>query len=258
MARDYQYNYSELKPSVFNATKRERKANTMVRVCRDYCGEQGVDIENLTLLDVGSSSGIIDNYLADHFGEVHGIDIDETGMRHARETFTKQNLFFAAGDAMALTQQDNSIDVIVCSQVYEHVPDAAQMFTEIHRVLRPGGFCYFAGNNRLMYMEPHYQLPLLSVIPRPLAHYYLRMAGKGDYYHEKHFSYWGLRRLCRDFHIVDYSRKVIAEPERFGADYMLKPGSTRQRLANIVASTMPWLAPHIWLLQKPATTAPAG
>ena len=132
------------------------------------------------------------------------------------------------------------------------------MFTEIHRVLRPGGFCYFAGNNRLMYMEPHYQLPLLSVIPRPLAHYYLRMAGKGDYYHEKHFSYWGLRRLCRDFHIVDYSRKVIAEPERFGADYMLKPGSTRQRLANIVASTMPWLAPHIWLLQKPATTAPAG
>ncbi|NND66703.1 MAG: hypothetical protein HKN19_03855, partial [Halioglobus sp.] len=93
---------------------------------------------------------------------------------------------------------------------------------------------------------------------RPLAHRYLRIAGKGDFYHEKHLSYWGLRNLCRDFHIIDYSHKVIAEPERFGVEYMLKPGSTKHRLARLVATTLPWLAPHIWLLQKPASIADAG
>ncbi|NND69645.1 MAG: class I SAM-dependent methyltransferase, partial [Halioglobus sp.] len=166
MARDYQYNYSELKPSLFNVQKRERKADTMVRVCSDFAGAQ--EIGKLTLLDVGSSNGIIDNYLADHFGEVYGIDIDEPAMLHAQNAFDKPNLHFMAGDAMAMSQPDNSIDVIVCAQVYEHVPDAQKMFREIHRVLKPGAFCYFAGNNRLMYMEPHYKLPFLSVIPRPL------------------------------------------------------------------------------------------
>ncbi len=73
--------------------------------------------------------------------------------------------------------------------------------------MKPGGFCYFSGNNRVMIMEPHYKLPFLSLLPRPLAHRYMRLAGKGDYYHEKHVSYWGLRELCKKFHIIDYSEK---------------------------------------------------
>ncbi|AQA16848.1 hypothetical protein BST95_19360 (plasmid) [Halioglobus japonicus] len=248
MDRDYQYNYSALKPSVFNAEGRERKARTVLKVCQDYLARE--DLTDLTLLDVGSSSGIIDNLLADYFGTVFGVDIDEPAMAHARETFAKPNLHFAAGDAMALEQDDASVDVVVCSHVYEHVPDASQMFREIYRVLKPGGFCYFSGNNRLMYMEPHHKLPLLSVIPRPMAHYYLRAAGKGDFYHEKHVSYWALRKLCEAFNFSDYSARVIAEPTRFGVDYMLPPGSLKHRLAHFVARGLPWLTPHIWVLAK--------
>jgi len=251
MTREYQLNYSRLKPSVFDAPARERKARTVVRVCQDFL--QREDLGSLTLLDVGSSSGIIDNFLADYFNEVYGIDIDEPAMSHAQDMFQKDNLHFAQGDAMHLTQADDSVDVVVCSHVYEHVPDAQRMFDEIWRVLKPGGFCYFSGNNRLMLMEPHYHLPFLSLLPRPLAHLYMRITGKGDYYHEKHVSYWSLKTLVRRFQRTDYSARVIANPEKFEVTYMLRPGTLKHRLARRVATWARWATPHIWVLQKPGS-----
>lgn len=256
MARDYQYNYTSLMPSLFNSDKRIKKADTIVRVCRDFAHPS--DLSQLNLLDVGSSNGIIDNYLADFFGQVVGIDIDEPAMAHARETFHRENLNFHTGDAMQMSFPDNSFDVVVCTQIYEHVPDASRMFSEIFRVLKPGGFCYFSGNNRIMFMEPHYRLPLLSLLPRPLAHQYVRLSGKGSHYHELHFSYWTLKRMCKDFTIVDYSHKVISEPEMFGVDYMIKKGSPKWRVARFLAAYAKWASPMMWILQKPAPVQTAA
>jgi len=249
MTRDYQYNYSALQPSVFNSDKRIRKAETIARVCQDFVGTR--DLSQLHLLDVGSSSGIIDNHLADYFGHVTGIDIDAPAMAHARNTFCKENLSFEQGDAMQMHVADNSFDVIVCTQIYEHVPNASQMFSEIFRVLKPGGFCYFSGNNRVMLMEPHYNLPLLSLLPRPLAHRYVRIMGKGDNYHELHFTYWTLKRLCGKFRIFNYSARVVADPDKFGVSYMVKRGSPKWLAAKFIARYMPWIAPAMWILQKP-------
>ena len=88
------------------------------------------------------------------------------------------------------------------------------MMNEIHRVLKMGGVCYFAAGNRLMYNEPHHNLPLLSVLPRPLAHIYIRMAGKANFYYEKHLSYWGLKQLVQQFKRVDYTVAVTIESEK--------------------------------------------
>mgnify|MGYP003127807952 CR=1 FL=1 len=82
MERDYQLDYSKIRPSVFDTDARARKAITIVKVCQDFL--QQTDLGQLSLLDVGSSSGIIDNLLADHFGTVHGIDIDEPAMTFAQ------------------------------------------------------------------------------------------------------------------------------------------------------------------------------
>ena len=248
MTRDYQYNYSQLKPSVFDTDLRRKKAATILAVCRDFLRTEQLD--GLKLLDVGSSSGIIDDYLADYFGEVSGIDIDEPAMAFAREQFDKPNLSFNQGDAMQLHAADNSYDVVLCCHVYEHVPDARLLFKEIYRVLKPGGFCYFSGNNRVMWMEPHYRLPLLSLLPRPLAHLYMRAFGKGRYYHEQHLSYGALKKIVRDFKLVDYSARIIAEPEKFAASYMLQTNTLKWRLANWVANYAKWATPHIWILAK--------
>jgi len=251
MERNYQYSYSQLKPSLFDTDKRVLKAETIVRVCQDFLKRQ--DLSDLHLLDVGSSNGIIDNHLAKHFGRVSGIDIDEPAMAHARATFVRDNLEFHYGDAMNISVASNSIDVVVCTQIYEHVPDAKTLFREIHRILKPGGFCYFSGNNRLMLMEPHYHLPFLSMLPRALAHRYVKLAGRAEYYHEKHYSWWTLRRMCKQFTVVDYSAAVVADPRKFAVDYMLPEGSAKWQVANLISRYAKWASPMMWILQKRST-----
>jgi SAM-dependent methyltransferase len=46
-------------------------------------------------------------------------------------------------DLMALSYDDASIDLIVSSDVFEHVPDPYLAHAEVHRVLRPGGHHVF-------------------------------------------------------------------------------------------------------------------
>ena len=227
----------------------------MVRVLAECINQ---DIASLSVLNVGGSAGVIDEYLARSFGQVTGIDIDEKAIGYAKANFKRDNLSFETGDAMNLVYKANSFDVVICSQVYEHVMDADTMMVEIYRVVKPGGLVYFAAGNRLMLIEPHYKLPLLSVLPRPLSHLYLRICGKGSYYYEKHLSYWGLKKLVGSFEITDYTKKILFDPEKYKADYMIKPGSTKQKIGCFLSRYLYWLVPgYIWVLRKPKQ-APAA
>ena len=234
---------------MYDVPGRERKARTMVAVLQD-CLE--APLKSMSLLNVGGSAGIIDNVLADHFASVVGIDIDVRAVEHARQNYGKPNLSFHVCDALALGFADHAFDVVICSQVYEHVPDPEKMMAEIFRVLRPGGVCYFAANNRLMWNEPHYNLPLLAVMPGTLADVYVRLAGRAPYYHERHYTYWGLRRLVRRFVIRDYTLLIISAPQRYHADYMIRPGTVQALIARFLAAYLYWLIPgYIWVLEKP-------
>ena len=167
--RGYQHNFSRMvEGAMYNHHVRERKAKTILAILQDFLNQNL--LSSLCLLDVGSSTGIIDNFLADHSLKVTGIDIDKEAIEYAQQTFQKHNLDFMVDDLMNLSFPDNTFDVIVCTQIYEHVPDARTMMKEIFRVLKPGGICYFAAGNRLAVMEPHYRLFFLSIIPRQLAH----------------------------------------------------------------------------------------
>ena len=225
----------------------------MLAVLSDHFGER---VHDLDLLDVGASTGIIDNVLAGAIRNVVGIDIDAMAIAYATREFGRGNLSFVVGDAMALPFGSGSFDLVACTHVYEHVSDAQKMLDEIFRVLKPGGACYFAAGNRLMWTEPHYGLPLLSVVPRPLAHAYVRIAGKAARYHELHLTHRGLRRLVGRFKLHDYTRKIVAAPEAFVAGYMLRPGSLKAMLAKLLSKHLYWLMPgYIWVLEKPRPSA---
>lgn len=247
--RGYQHNFSgTCAGAMYDDEGRERKARTMVAVLDDFFSRE---LSSLSLLDIGASTGIVDSFLADFFGRVIGIDIDRPAISFANKKNKKPNLAFTLGDGMNLAFKNNSFDIVICAQIYEHMPNATKLMAEVQRVMRPNGVCYFAAGNRIKVMEPHYNLPLLSVIPRPLAHIYLRLLRRGTFYYENHLSYWGLKRLVAEFEIHDYTSKIIEDPERYHVEYMVSPGSPKQRVARYILRYAYSLCPgYIWLLRK--------
>ncbi|MFC3813560.1 class I SAM-dependent methyltransferase [Lysobacter sp. GCM10012299] len=253
--RGYQYDFSVDNPAMHSTEGRRRKAVTMLAVLGEHLGAEA--LSNARILNLGCSTGLIDEVLAEKASEVVGIDIDQVAIDAANARPTPANCRFVQGDAMAIGFADESFDVVICSQVYEHVPDAGKMISEIHRVLVPGGVCYFAATNRLCVVEQHYHLPFLSIVPVPLAHLYLRLAGKGRYYHERHLTWWGLRRLVAQFQVDDYTARLLAAPDRFGVRYMVGSGAKR-RLILAMSRMAYWAFPgYVWLLQRKALSKSA-
>jgi ubiquinone/menaquinone biosynthesis C-methylase UbiE len=245
----YQYNYSDLDPILYNFAGREIKAKKILAVLSDYLPE---GLDKLNLLDIGSSTGIITYLLSSSFSSAIGIDIDENAVTYSKTHFQSDKLKFLVADSMQLPFQDNTIDVVNCTQVYEHVPDSKILIQEIYRVLKPRGICFFSAGNRIVWMEGHYNLPLLSVMPKFMAHGYMRLMGKGKYYYETHLTYWGLKRLVRKFSIIDYTRTVIQYPEKFTATDMITEGSRKQKLYLFILKIAYWACPnYIWILKKP-------
>jgi dolichol-phosphate mannosyltransferase len=82
-------------------------------------------------LDIGcGSSRIIQNA-----PESIGLDVEQAKLRFLRKT----NSRLVRGSCFDLPFADHSFSTIVNSQMIEHVPYSAAMFTELNRVLKPGG-----------------------------------------------------------------------------------------------------------------------
>jgi ubiquinone/menaquinone biosynthesis C-methylase UbiE len=245
--KGYQLNLSRGDSVLKDVKGRTQKFKKILSVIQDFHRET----QPLNCLDIGCSSGVITSLLGDYFSTAIGIDIDQEAVQYAQNHFASPRVHFSIADSMALPFRDNSIDVIVCNHVYEHVPEANQLVGEVYRVLREDGFCYFSAGNKYMVIEGHYHLPFLSWLPRPLAHLYLKWTGKADFYYEKHLSLRGLKRLVRQFRIHDYTLSIIRDPERFSGTDLLNPGSFLYTWIRRWAPYLyPWIPTYIWVLTK--------
>lgn len=247
--RGYQLEYARDNAAMHSAQGRQSKAATMLLVLREAMGAGLADAE---VLNLGCSTGIIDEFIAPHVRTMTGVDIDAPAVALAQSRRVASNVIFRVDDAMGLAFGDASFDIVICSQVYEHVPDPTRMMSEIWRVLRPGGVCYFAVTNRWAVIEKHYQLPFLSWLPCGLANAYVRLMGRSDAYYERHLGYGELLSLASAFHIEDWTGKIIADPENYAAGYLF-PGRVRRTVAGAMYRTLRPLFPgFVWLLRKDA------
>ncbi|HRU01788.1 MAG TPA: hypothetical protein P5239_08810, partial [Victivallales bacterium] len=82
----YQKCFSENHPELYNFLQREQKAKKIIAVLKDFVKD---DLSKLRLLDIGSSTGIMTNFLSSHFYETTGVDIDEKGIIFSSENFRK-------------------------------------------------------------------------------------------------------------------------------------------------------------------------
>ena len=100
------------------------------------------------VLDLGSGAGndcFVARATVGDTGHVTGIDFTEDMLLKAEENRKKlgyQNIEFIKGDIEKMPLPDNSFDVVLSNCVLNLVPDKNKAFSEIMRVLKPGGhFC---------------------------------------------------------------------------------------------------------------------
>ena len=133
------------------------------------------------VLEIGCGSGVIASTLK-RLGspdlEVHAVDVVDNRLTH-------DGFAFRLVEGTTLPYDDDTFDVVITNHVIEHVGDVdAQLhhLAEIRRVLRKDGRVYLAVPNTYRLVEPHFRLPFLSWLPRPLADRYVRLTGKGTHY----------------------------------------------------------------------------
>jgi 2-polyprenyl-3-methyl-5-hydroxy-6-metoxy-1,4-benzoquinol methylase len=211
----YQHNYSLHFPATKDTSTRQRKANKIRQAL--VSNLQREDLLGLFCLDLGCSVGIISQTLASAGARIIGIDIDVSALKLAISGRAGQAAF-VLGDVGAIPFPDESFDVLICSQVYEHAPSLSLLVQEIRRVLKTGGIVFFSGPNRWAVMEEHYHLPFLSWLPKAWADHYVRWSGRASEYYESPRSAAELRSALVGFTIHDLTPEIFRHPEQYAME----------------------------------------
>lgn len=101
--------------------------------------------EGNTVVDLGSGAGndaFVARAITGNSGKVIGIDMTPEMIAKARENADKlgfNNVEFRHGDIENIPIAANSADVIISNCVLNLVPDKQRAFTEMFRILKPGG-----------------------------------------------------------------------------------------------------------------------
>ena len=106
--------------------------------------------ESGIMLDVGCGEGRHIFGIMQEHPEMKciGLDMDNGSLHKAEEGYeyfksiSNVGAEFLKGSAYSLPFLDNSLDLIVCSEVLEHLHQYNDAVKEIHRVLKPGGKFY--------------------------------------------------------------------------------------------------------------------
>lgn len=91
-------------------------------------------------IEVGPGGGPYIELLCDLFAEVVATDVEESYLDHVRATHgQRDNLHMLLDDITRSRLDPESFDLVLCSEVIEHISDPHGVLRGIFRLLRPGG-----------------------------------------------------------------------------------------------------------------------
>ena len=92
---------------------------------------------DVDILEIGCSGGVLIEFLKRQgFTRLHGIDIDEKAIEICMRRGIKE---VGVADAQETGFKDKQFDVLIASDVLEHIKDEDKALCEWHRILKPGG-----------------------------------------------------------------------------------------------------------------------
>jgi arsenite methyltransferase len=153
-----------------------------------------------TVVDLGSGAGndaFIARKLTGPRGKVVGIDFTDAMIERAKENTTKlglNNVEFRKGDIEDIPLTSNFANVVVSNCVLNLVPNKHKVFSEVFRILKPGGHFHPDGKRWQNSMPVVYREPFKKQITYPL---FPKQDLPGWYFRKKSPSIFLLRFLLR-------------------------------------------------------------
>ena len=98
-----------------------------------------IKTSNLKILDAGCGEGHLIDLLhkKNNTNTYHGIDITESALEQAKKRCPYSNL--TVGNLEKTQFQPNFFDIIICTEVLEHIYNYQNIITELKRILKPQG-----------------------------------------------------------------------------------------------------------------------
>lgn len=225
---------------------RDIKAHAIAQTLRHY---MTLPLDQADCVDIGCGSGGIAFHLAPLVRSMIGVD-PESWRRWSDFQSQRDNLQFLKEPVESLPLPDASTDVVICNQVYEHVQDPKLLIEEIHRILKPGGYCYFAGPNLLFPIEPHIFWPFVHWLPRDFAQSVIEVTGSGAVLEANSTHYWRLQSWLTRFHVQNAVLFIAKNPRQFCRDRWI-----HRAISFLPAPILNLLTPlspgFVFMLRKP-------
>ncbi len=138
----------------------------------------------LAILDYGCGTGDHITFpLAQAENEVLGIDVHAPSILEARRKYALPNLSFRVGDLQDLSEKDLGFEVIVCSEVLEHLENPREFMEGLRRLLRPGSALIITTPNGYGSFE--------------MLHRLERMLSRIGVHQAVRWGFWQCRKLIR-------------------------------------------------------------
>jgi 2-polyprenyl-3-methyl-5-hydroxy-6-metoxy-1,4-benzoquinol methylase len=104
--------------------------------------------EQAAILDVGCGEGHLTNAVGERIAgaSLCGLDSSVSAVAYAAKHF--QGIEFVVGDAHALPYENEEFGVVICNNLWEHVPDPLSLLAEIRRVCAPNGYLVMSTPSR--------------------------------------------------------------------------------------------------------------
>ena len=147
------------------------------------------NLSSLRILEIGCSIGLICFAIKKLYpeSEVIGLECEKEAIDVAmalRSVEQSEMPIFIEGYAENIPLEDNSVDLIICHTVIEHVRSVEQVIAEMARVLSPTGAIHLEAPNYIFPYEPHLEIFTIPKLGASFMKFSALLQGK---WHQRDF-----------------------------------------------------------------------
>lgn len=126
--------------------------------------QEFLPITSGTVVDVACGCGYGSKLLAEKANKVYGYDISKEAIDFAETYYNAPNIEYAVADIRSLPLENQSVDMVISVETFEHVTEIETVISEVHRILKPNCFWCFSTPNTDRY-------PDHKIVPWHVKHY---------------------------------------------------------------------------------------